>query len=312
MYRKLRTLFAVAGLLAVALVVGCYVSPNLDGAPAYKNSVQITTDENYRTILSNGIPDHPPASSPNPHNPNSIRPQNYKFRVPLHPKPANKPTPLAMQDFGVAINGVPFDPFAAEWWRRDRSSGWQYEPMSAALGLKVADLGLDQNNAHVQPTGAYHYHSIPLGLIDRLNGKNKMTLIGYAADGFPIYNNLAPHDPKDPDSRLVTLHSSYKVKSGTRPDGPGGKYDGSFVRDYEYVAGAGDLDECNGRTGVTPEYPDGTYYYAITAEFPYIPRYYRGTPDSSFRRGPPGGGPPPGGPGGPGGRRPPRRPPPRY
>ena len=117
MYRKLRTLFAVAGLLAVALTVGRYVSPNLDGAPAYKNSVQITTDDNYRTILSNGIPDHPPGQFPNPHNPNSIRPQNYKFRVPLHPKPANKPTPLAMQDFGVAINGVPFDPFAAEWWR---------------------------------------------------------------------------------------------------------------------------------------------------------------------------------------------------
>jgi hypothetical protein len=31
--------------------------------------------------------------------------------------------------------------------------------------------------------------------------------------------------------------------------GPGGNYDGTFVQDWEYAAGTGDLDECNGRTG---------------------------------------------------------------
>ena len=78
-------------------------------------------------------------------------------------------------------------------------------------------------------------------------------------------------------------------------DGPGGKYDGTFIQDYEFVKGSGDLDECNGRKGVTPEYPDGTYYYVVTDAFPFIPRFYRGTPDSSFERrmGPPPGGKPP-------------------
>ena len=76
---------------------------------------------------------------------------------------------------------------------------------------------------------------------------------------------------------------------------PGGTFDGTFVDDYEYIAGSGDLDECNGREGVTPEYPEGTYYYVLTDTFPFIPRSYRGTPDRSFeRRGAP-----------PGGRRPP-------
>ena len=58
---------------------------------------------------------------------------------------------------------------------------------------------------------------------------------------------------------------------------PGGKYDGTFTADYEYVAGSGDLDECNGRFGVTPEYPQGIYYYCITEEFPQLARQWRGT-----------------------------------
>ncbi|MBL0185636.1 MAG: YHYH protein [Candidatus Obscuribacter sp.] len=59
----------------------------------------------------------------------------------------------------------------------------------------------------------------------------------------------------------------------------------------------GDLDQCNGRTGVTPEYPQGTYYYVITETYPFIPRCYHGTPDPSFERRPPGGGPGSGRPG---------------
>lgn len=59
------------------------------------------------------------------------------------------------------------------------------------------------------------------------------------------------------------------------------------MQDWTYVAGAGDLDECNGRFGVTPEHPEGTYYYVVTDTFPFVPRLFRGTPDPSFRHGPP-------------------------
>jgi hypothetical protein len=52
---------------------------------------------------------------------------------------------------------------------------------------------------------------------------------------------------------------------------------GSFRQDYEYVAGLGDLDQCNGRTGVTPEFPNGIYYYAITSTFPFVHRCLRGS-----------------------------------
>ena len=92
------------------------------------------------------------------------------------------------------------------------------------------------------------------------------------------------------------MRSSWQVKKGERSGGPGGNYDGKFTADYEYVADSGDLDEGNGHFGVTPEFPQGTYYYCITEEFPQLARSWRGTPDQSFmKRGP--------GPGGPGGSR---------
>jgi hypothetical protein len=152
-------------------------------------------------------------------------------------------------------------------------------------------LGVDASHAHVQPNGAYHYHGIPAALVhDLTGGKDKAVIVGWAADGFPIYNNVGHADPKDAASPLKALRSSYRVKSGKRDGGPGGAYDGTFVADYEYVAGLGDLDECNGRFAVTAEYPEGIYQYVLTEQFPYVPRMFRGTPDSSFaRKGPPGG-----------------------
>ena len=43
------------------------------------------------------------------------------------------------------------------------------------------------------------------------------------------------------------------------------------------LAGLGDLDRCNGRTGVTPEFPNGIYYYVITSTFPFVHRCLRGS-----------------------------------
>ena len=257
------------------------------------NQVKMVVKGEYRYITSNGIPEHQTGRFPNRNNPNSIRPQHYEFRVPLEPKVSRNPTPVSHSPFGVATNGVVFDPETAEFWNRNRRSGWNYEALSGKI-----NLGLDQSNAHVQPTGSYHYHGLPYGLIKQQGKPGEVTLIGVAADGFPIYAQFGYSDAQDAESPVRKMKSSYRLKQGSRPNGPGGKYDGTFVADFEYVADAGDLDECNGRVGVTPEYPDGIYHYYITEEFPFIPRFYRGTPDPSFLRHGPGqrGG-------GPGGRR---------
>ena len=239
--------------------------------------VSITEEGGYRVIKANGVPNHEIGQFPGPGCPNAASAQSYTFRMPLHPKSNATFTKLKQQVIGVAVNGVPFDPGTAEYWKNDRTSGWHIEAIGGGKSL-----GLDRNNAHVQPNGAYHYHGIPTGLLSNLNGNGGQSLIGYAADGFPIYAQTSEN------------RSSYELKKGARPSGsagPGGTYDGTYEADYEFVQGSGDLDEANGKTGVTSEYPGGTYYYVATAEFPFYPRMLKGTPDASFHRGPPGGGP---------------------
>ncbi len=301
--------WAMALSAAAMLGTGAAVPSDSHGQET-ANRVEITTDGAYRYIRGNGIPDHPTGDFPNAGNPNAISAQDVAYRVPLNPQRTGRATGYALTPFGVAINGVPFDPFAAEFWNRDRNSGWQYEPVSGAI-----ELGVDSANAHVQPDGTYHYHGVPAPLLaGRADGAHS-PLIGFAADGCPIYALYGYTDPQDPGSPVIRLQSGYQILAGTRPDGPGGAYDGSFVQDYAYVDGFGDLDACNGRETVTPEYPGGTYAYFMTDDFPHIPRCFVGTPDESFARagGPGGPGQPPGvrpRPGGPpSGGLPPRRPP---
>ncbi|MCB1228953.1 MAG: YHYH protein [Verrucomicrobiae bacterium] len=286
--------------------------------PARSESTFQKTGASGLEVRANGIPDHRVGAFPNRGNPNSITEQGYDIVIPSDPRPAPRAT-SQFGPFGIALNGVMLDPGAAEYWQGDPSLGWTYE----ALGGAVA-LGIDENHAHVQPTGAYHYHGLPTLYLKQLGvGADRHSAqIGWAADGFPIYALYGYREAKNPASGIVKLQSSYRLKSGkrpTEPDGPGGTYDGAFVQDYEYVEGGGDLDECNGRFCVTPEYPEGTYAYFLTEAWPVIPRLFRGTPVPLREEGR-GGGPGPGGPpgrdfgpppGGPGGR-PPFPPPPQH
>lgn len=254
----------------------------------YPNNVTIAIEGDKRVITANGIPEHPVGQFPTHGNPNAVRPQAYHYMVPAQPALAIGMTSAGLHNFGIAVNGVPFDPHAAEWYMGVRGSPWQYAVLSGAL-----DLGLDANYAHVQPSGAYHYHLWPRDLLADLGAvaNEHSPLVGWAADGFPIYALYGYVDPMDPGSGVAELSTSYRLRQGNRPSGgdqPGGTYDGTFLADYAYVDGSGDLDECNGRSGVTPEFPEGTYAYFLSADWPVVPRCYRGTPDESFmeRRGP--------------------------
>jgi hypothetical protein len=273
--------------------------PATERTPA-KSKATIRKSSDEISIRSNGIPDHKVGPFPNPGNPNEISEQSQDVVIPGNPEPAPDITFIhdgrgVPQVFGITLDGVLIEPGTAEVWMGDRASGWNYE----ALGNAVP-LGLDSNYGHVQPTGKYHYHGIPTGLMQRLGAKRDAhsPMIGWAADGFPIYALNGYSDPLYAGSAVVKLKTSYRLKVGARPpqpEAPGGTYDGAFVQDYEYAEGLGDLDECNGRFCVTPEFPGGTYAYFMTKEWPIVPRAYRGT--SVNLRGP-------GGPGGPDGRPP--------
>jgi hypothetical protein len=301
--KKLYTAAIVLGALGFLWSAKEYSNAqNGNNGNAYQNEVKMEERDGYRYITSNGIPDHQTGQFPGRGNPNRISPQRHYFRMTLTPKIAEKTTDESQGKIGVCLNGVPFDPGTAEWYNDDPDSGWH---IVAHAGTN--SLGLDWSNAHVQPNGSYHYHGLPYGWLSKLPdpAKPQIVLTGYAADGFPIYSLYGYTNPNDAKSTLKELRSSYQLKKGTRPDGPGGAYDGTYDQDYEYVQGSGDLDECDGRTGVTPEYPNGTYYYVLTEEYPYMPRKFRGTPDRTFigpRGRPPMGGQGGRGPGGQGGR----------
>lgn len=270
---------------------------NLPFSSEFTQSTSGTT----RIINTNSIPNHMVGlfgTVSGALNPNAISEQSESYTITLNPTFSGTLTPLLsttgtdvgpQYSFGVLLNGVELDPVAAEPFPHEgiMSPNVNWEWNLEALNV---NLGLDCNNAHVQPTGKYHYHGSPTLYLQNLNiATNTMTLIGYAADGFPIYYKYAYTNATDNTSAVVEMTPSYQLKTGTRPgDGvsaPCDTYNGVYSNDYEYVDGLGTLDQANGRTGVTPEYPSGTYYYIITDDFPSIPRYFKGTPSNDFKIG---------------------------
>ena len=207
-------------------------------------------------------------------------------------------TSLVLGDDALFLNGVKLDLLAAACYdvgaeplgREKIGCGpdqidnpWRYDPMSP-----LNTFGTDNNNAHTQPDGTYHYHGNPMAMFARhcQTSQRVSPVIGFAADGFPIYGSCI-----DDDGTVRQAISSYRLKDGGGPrqavagyttpaDGQGDiasdNYDGQFRGDYEYVEGAGDLDPCNGMV------VDGQYGYYITDSYPWGMGCYTGTPDASF------------------------------
>lgn len=262
-----------------------------DRQPPTRPRVTVTERNGFRVIESNDIPEHLIGQFPNRGNPHALAEQHWMIQLPLDPVANDQSLPLHQpgrrgppnMPFGIGINGVLFDPGTAEFWMGNRDADWNYEALGGAVRL-----GLDANHAHVQPGGVYHYHGLPTGLLRQLglamvaeSTTSHSPVVGWAADGFPIYCLFGFAEAETPTSPIIKLASSYRLKAGRRPGGnrgPGGRHDGAFIQDYEYVAGLGDLDECNGRFCVTPEFPQGTYAYFLTENWPVIPRAFRGTP----------------------------------
>ena len=236
-----------------------------------------------RRLSANGVPNHPVGAFPNPHNPNTIAAQTIVANYTLTPVIAFK-TGTAVNLPGFGLNGVKFEPGTAGTCNNagnncnlaGGSGTWRIE----ALYQTAFNFGVDTNNAHVQPNGQYHYHGMPEGLVTKLGGDAVMRLVGWASDGFPIYARKGYIDKLNANSGLKTLKGSYRTKAVPDANRPATSLYamGTFAQDWEYVAGLGDLDECNGRTGVTPEFPKGIYHYMVTDTYPFIQRCVKGNP----------------------------------
>ena len=257
---------------------------------------QVDEVNDSRYMDSNQWPNHTTGNFPNA----DVTATAYSKTLPLSPALSGSvtyiydetggPTPSNKNfyKFGVASNGIGFNPMGLKPWENPGTGeqNWEWQEKVTEEG----ETDLDAYGAHVTSLGVYHYHGDISGLAADEDGSRHSLLYGFAADGFPIYYKYGYSDPNDPTSAIVELLSSWELKSGTRPgDGasaPDGSYDGTYIQDFEFnstLAASSDtqLDECNGRTGVTPEYPDGTYYYVITSEFPKIPNCFKGSPSTT-------------------------------
>ena len=231
-------------------------------AIAHDNQSEISTHGQQTCITSNGAPTHDMGEFPNRANPNAFTEQTLRFCFPSNPELANETTYNAMT-VGVTLSGVPIRPYTAGYYdpngRRHNigpnpDSGWRQQAMHAPNRL-----GMDAENAHVDKAGLYHYHAMSPTYAADVGSH-----IGFAPDGFEIHY------------AGETITSSWQLKSGERPTPPYGNYDGLFEEDFEYLAGSGDLDECNGTL------VDGVYRYYATDAYPYFPRCFKGTIEGRF------------------------------
>lgn len=243
---------------------------NTQESLTYTSTSEWTCTDSTRELSANGIPDHDVGTFPNEANPNTITEHSVSASYTLAPTETTTVSELGGPAgvTGYILNGVKIDAGTGGTCDDSGTScdlgsnvgSWRIE----ALGQTSFDFGTDANNAHVQPDGQYHYHGMPEGFIAKQGGSSStMTLIGWAADGFPIYARYGYSVADDATSPLKTITGSYQLVSDVSDSRPStDTYPlGTFLQDWEYVEGSGDLDECNGRVGVTPEFPDGIYHY---------------------------------------------------
>jgi hypothetical protein len=259
---------------------------DIQGARTYQQNVQITANSGSCIIASNNIPNHDMNAAP-AHFASPIAEVPHTFSVARNPQVAAQTTALSQRSYdAVMLNGVVLDILSAGCYRPNdhradvdgnvaigcrETDPWLLDP----LGTDTR-FGADAHNAHTQPDGLYHYHGNPMALFDDAPGVNGSPVIGFAADGFPIFGSYFV----DTGGNLREAQSGYTLQSGSRPSSasnPGGSYDGMYVGDWSYT-NAGDLDACNGMT------VNGQYGYYVTDSYPWVMACFTGTPDSSFNK----------------------------
>lgn len=301
-------------------------TPINDAVLANVQSVQYSS--NWVYMSTNGIPSYITGPFLDG-NPSLATAQNAIFKLPLVPQPnTGTPTATTGGNIGQFINGVAlFDYRDGVAWNSTTNSLCGGLPgMSPCPGgpattqawnrdAVVAEKnGFDCAKAH-PANGNYHHHQNPsafnldLTVISTvcnlypadglyvINASAHSPLLGFAADGYPIYGAYA-YTNTDGSGGISRMKSSYQLRNMTsRTTSPTGatvasgpavstQYPlGYFKEDYEFVAHPSDptyLDVHNGRFCVTPEYPAGIYAYFTTVDanhnstYPYAvgPTFY--------------------------------------
>jgi len=201
--------------------------------------------------------------------------------------------------------GATFDPALAH---QEQTGMYHYHANPAALRYLLGDHVTFNatSGVYAESTNAPTAHS---------------PILGWVRDGAPIYGPIGYADPTNAASGVRRLVSGYRLRNGAngtdnlavtgrstipnwamRAYGVGASQSGPavsatyplgrYMEDNAYRGDLGetlgvefDLDEFNGRYGVTPEFPEGVYAYFVAVEndgtpvFPYnIGRRFYGDP----------------------------------
>jgi hypothetical protein len=233
----------------------------------FGTQVMVTVDGSIRTIDTNALPDHETGEFPNDGNPNTISAQDLTYEYTMDPVFVGDSTQVLTT--GVAVNGVKFEPGTAESVSCESGETYRVEALQ-----DIYNLGLDFNNAHVQPDGEYHYHGVSELMTDAYATDDDLVLVGFAADGFSMYYSNSGASESGYEQSTTTRTGI--DCSGSGPLGvasiqiDGTTPDGTYTSDWVWSNDVGDLDACN---GVIIE---GTYAYFITDEYPYVGRCLNG------------------------------------
>lgn len=242
----------------------------------------------FAFVDTSGVPSYNvgPFSDNNPAYPSDLDKVYRIFRNPVEDTSGNNEV-VGAGPIGLLVNGVVVFNFtdARSYnnqgiWNQDANI-FELDGFDNAMGHPAPiGTGTGGPNAPLRE-GRYHHHQNPIALRAQLgdDGSGHSPILGFAFDGFPIYGPYAFADPVNSSSDIVQIASSYQLRDisarATLADGtvlPQALHGptledielGAYQEDFFFDSASGDLDEHNGRFGVTPEYPGGTYAYFVT------------------------------------------------
>lgn len=172
--------------------------------------------------------------------------QVYSFDIPSAPEYTSDVTSAPLGSIGVMISGaVMYNPYEGDGTTVAMSNNFT---ITNSAGITASFV--DKCSGHPTPGmngtgGAYHYHGLPNCVTTKVDASDGPShIIGIALDGFLIYG------ANDIDGKKVP---------------------------------SSDLDECNGITSPTPEFPNGVYHYVLpgTTDATSSIRCFHGKVDAS-------------------------------
>lgn len=235
----------------------------------YGTEVNVFIEGNERVMESNGLPNHATGDFPNSGNPNAISEQDLEYRFPF--EPVYVWNSAWSREPWVALNWVKFEPETAE--RVECTSGESYKIEAIQ---DMVNLGLDNENAHVQPTWAYHYHGVSQWLVSAFDSGYDLVHVWYALDGFKImYSKSSKFSPSYEISteKRTWTNCTYRWKT---VDIEWSTPDGTYVSDWVYTDWLWDLDACHG-IDINDE-----YMYIITDQYQFVWRCLNGEFEESM------------------------------